>query len=65
MSFARLTEEQEERIAARWTRARANWRILRYILALFALAILGVAIYFSGELAGLDYCNRAAGRNPD
>ena len=60
MSFSRLTEEREQRIAARWTRARQNWRVLRYVFVLFGLAIFGVALYFSGEAAGLLSCYSSA-----
>lgn len=60
MSFSRLTEEQEERIAARWTRARRNWRAFRFVLAAFALAAFSVSLYYAGEAAGLLACYSSA-----
>lgn len=64
MSFHKLTEEEEERIAARWRRARANWRFLRLILAAILAAFLLASIYFAGEGAGFVAGYQAANRTP-
>jgi hypothetical protein len=56
MSFRRLSEEEEDRIAARWQRARRNWRFLKWLALAFLLPLAISFIYYAGEYAGVRQC---------
>lgn len=62
MSFRRLSEEEEERIAARWIRVKRKWRIIGRLLFVAFLAIAGLILYYAGEGAGALTCYGAAAR---
>ncbi len=52
----KLTEEEEERIAARWRRAKGTWRTIgRCALAILAALFLSF-VYCAGELNGIRAC---------
>lgn len=56
MTFRRLSEEEEERIAARWIRVKRKWRLIGKLLFLLFLALAGSILYIAGEGAGALSC---------
>ena len=54
----RLTEEEEEAIAARWRRAKATWRNIGRAAFVAFLIAAGACLYYAGEGVGALSCIR-------